>query len=189
MNFDEEIKRKYGKIRIEKGIILYHMFNDTTNNNIFYFHPSEANIQRLNYIFEERYELIKDIELPLLFNITDNYKIRSNKKYILLFYKNNSIFQDGYISSNPTNQGLQMIINEPSTYLKKISEKQNIRYGWNIINNIYPIYTNISKIIFFINQNMKDNLEKYIQKMKNNNWSNSLILILYNNCIEYYETI
>lgn len=188
MNIEDTMKNKYGFIKLEKGTILYHMFNNI-DNNIFYFHPSEANIQRLNYIFEERYEIIKDIELPLLFNITDNYHICSNKKIILLFHKNNSIFKNGYLSTNPTNQGLQLIIKDITIYLKKISDKQNIKYGWNIINKTYPDYIKLSNIKIFINENIKYNMEKYIEKMKNNNWSNSLTMIIDNNPIEYYKTV
>ena len=186
-NFEDKIIRECGICIIPKGQKLYFLMNnDSTNIPLFYFQMSETNVRRLNYLYEERYEVVEDISLPVLFSVSDNYNLVSRRKLSFELHEKRILLKDGWITTTPTCQGLQLNILNSYKYLKKIEEKKNITYGWLVKNNIsYPNYLEKTNIQFILNISMKNNIEYYINKMKTDNWENSFIDIINNNPIKY----
>jgi hypothetical protein len=186
--FETTIKNGYGKVKLCKGFKLYHMLKDISDNNdIFYFHTSESNVRRLGYLFEERYEVTEDIELPVLFWAPYSYRLIP-LKYVAYYHKINNMFKYGCITTTPTGSGLQLIIKNKEGILQKISEPQKIKYGWLEENeSIYPFYINSAGIILYINTDFQNHFEKYIKYHKDSNWINSLIILNDKNPIEYFE--
>jgi hypothetical protein len=183
-----KLKERYGYVTIYKGSKLYHMMKDTSdNNNIFYFHTSESNVRRLGYMIEERYELTEDIELPILFNVENKCRMRHRFGYAIEFRDNNEIFKYGMIETTPTGGGLQLILKHPSSFLKKISDTQKIKWGWMEDNeSIYPFYVNSSRITISMNNVFRKDFNKYIKFHKSNNWRNSLTMIIDKEPIDYF---
>jgi hypothetical protein len=165
------------------------MLTDLSDTNeLFYFHPSESNVGRLGYLYEERYEVTEDIELPVLFTVESTYKMRHVWGYAIEFRKNKSIFKYGFIGTTPTGEGLFLGLRYPSSFLKKISDARKIKYDWNEYNkSIYPFYANTSKIILSMNSRFKNEFDDYIEFHKDNNPTNSLTQIIDNNPIEYFD--
>lgn len=165
------------------------MNSDSTNIPLFYFQMSETNVRRLNYLYEERYEVVEDLSLPVLFSVSDKYKLIPTRSFLLQLYGEKIVFNDGWITTTPTSEGLQLTILNPEKYLKKIKEKENITYGWLEKDNIsYPNYLEKTDIQFTLNTSMKNNIECYINKMKRCNWENSFTDIIKNVPIKYNST-
>ena len=185
---EKKLKERYGYITIYKGSKLYHMIKDTNdNNNFFYFHPSESNVRRLGYLYEERYEVTEDIELPVLFNVENKCRMRHIFGYAIEFRDNNNIFKYGMIDTTPTGEGLQLILKHPSPFMKKMSDTQKIKWGWLEDNeSIYPFYVNSSKITISMNNIFRKDFTKYIKFHKNNNCRNSLTMIIDKEPVDYF---
>jgi hypothetical protein len=186
---ETKLKQQYGYLTIHKGCKLYHMLKDLSDTNeLFYFHPSESNVGRLGYLYEERYEVTEDIELAVLFTVPKMCRMIHVYGYAGIFHKNKSSFKYGYIGATPTGEGINLGLRHPSPFLKKISDARKIKYGWIEDNeSTYGYYIKTSKIILSMNSRFKNEFNDYIEYHKDSNWTNSLTQIIYNNPIEYFD--
>jgi hypothetical protein len=186
---ETKLKQQYGYVTIYKGCRLYHMLKDLSDTNeLFYFHPSESNVGRLGYLYEERYEVTEDIELAVLFTVPKMCRMIHVYGYAGIFHKNKSSFKYGYIGATPTGEGINLGLRHPSPFLKKISDAQKIKYGWIEDNeSTYGYYIKTSKIILSMNSRFKNEFDDYIEYHKDSNWTNSLTQIIDNNPIEYFD--
>jgi hypothetical protein len=186
---ETKLKQQYGYLTIHKGCKLYHMLKDLSDTNeLFYFHPSESNVGRLGYLYEERYEVTEDIELAVLFTVPKMCRMIHVYGYAGIFHKNKSSFKYGYIGATPTSEGINMGLRHPSPFLKKISDARKIKYGWIEDNeSTYGYYIKTSKIILSMNSRFKNEFDDYIEYHKDSNWTNSLTQIIDNNPIEYFD--
>jgi hypothetical protein len=156
-------------------------------------------------LFEERYEVTEDIEIPIIFNITEpeaeaessdtrTYDIELYYKthrhnYIEDFYNKKSLFTYGFIQNVDTGYGLQLILKHPSPFLKKISDARDIQYELlKNDNTIYKMYANSSNILLSMNSRLQNQINEYIvHNNEYSNWKNSLTQIIDKNSIEYFD--
>ena len=186
---ETKLKQQYGYLTIHKGCKLYHMLKDLSDTNeLFYFHPCESNVVRHGYLFEERYEVTENIELPVLFTVESMYRLGHVYGYANKFRKNKSIFKYGFIGTTPTGEGFVLGLKYPSSFLKKLSDPQKIKYDWKEYNqSIYEFYIKSSKIILSLNSRLKNEFDDYIEFHKDFVFANSLKILIDKNPIEYFE--
>jgi hypothetical protein len=206
VRIETRLQKKYGIAKINKGCKLYHMLKDLSDTNeLFYFHPSESNVEKTECLFEERYEVTEDIEIPIIFNITEpeaeaessdtrTYDIELYYKthrhnYIEDFYNKKSLFTYGFIQNVETGYGLQLILKHPSSFLKKISDAREIHYELLKNDNaIYEMYANSSTILLSMNNRLQNQINEYITHNNEcSNWKNSLTILNDKNPIEYFD--
>ncbi len=187
---EDKYKHEFGSILLQKGTIIYHLSSideeDFQKNYTFYFHPSEACIRRLNYYYICKYELLEDIELPVVFRFDRCHALTLDRKSFQLFINKRDTVNIGWMSCTPTGHGLQIFIPKPNTYFKKLDNLERIRYNYESFDT-YKVYIDIFPPKIKMNYIHKSQIDAYIKYYKESNWINILTRIIDNYNIEYFN--
>jgi hypothetical protein len=186
---EDKFKQDFGSITLQKGNILYYLSItneiDFNNNFCFYFHPSEACVRRLNYKYISKYELVEEIEIPIILEFKRRYALSVDRKISRLLLNKKNDVNVGWLSCTPTGHGLNFFIPNPYKYLQKIDIIESLSYDYDTYNT-YKLYINNFTSKIKMNKIYKAEIDAYIKYYKDSEWNNTLINIINNYDIEYF---